>query len=156
SQAEYRHTVAWKQYFGAAGCHHLQSLGPFTRIALRLLRITGIRGSPDYEIATAQHLALRQIHPAGIIGFASSMTAFELKAPRRNGYAVVEIGIGINVIGRPRKRAAELARVDHCVIATSPLVPIKPRGSRSMAHDSRPRASMLLRFRHKRWHPARM
>src|SRR5690348_17967473 len=82
--------------------------------------------------------------------------AFELEAARRDRQAVVEIRIGIDVLGRPVGARAELTRVDHVVVAGRALVTVEPRRGPAMADDARTRNMTLLRLLDESRSPARM
>src|ERR1700735_2949298 len=131
------------QYFSAQPRHPAQRLGPFARIALRLLRIAGVGRSPDDQIPRAQQLALRDVHPAMVVGLAARMMALELVVARNYIQLSIEVSIGIYILSRPRCRPVELPRIDYCVMATGALVTIEPRRDCAMSHDARPRDLVL-------------
>src|SRR5271156_4773194 len=119
--------------FRAQPRHHAQRLGPFARIALRLLRIARIGRRPDDQISGAQHLALRNIDPAMVVGLAARMMAFVLVVARNYVQLTIEVGIRIYILSRPRGRPIELPGIDYCVIATGALVAIEPRRDCAMS-----------------------
>src|SRR5712692_9903207 len=84
------------------------------------------------------------------------MMAFELEAAGADRQAVVEIRIGIDVLGGPVGARAELTRVDHVIVAGRALVTVEARGGRPMADDARTRNVTLLRLLDKGRRPARM
>src|SRR5713101_4339980 len=82
--------------------------------------------------------------------------AFELEAAGTDRQAVVEIRIGIDVLGGPVGARAELTRVDHVIVAGRALVTVEARGGRPMADDARTRNVTLLRLLDEGGRPARM
>src|SRR5271167_4604896 len=129
--------MAGYQYFSAQPRHHAQCLGPFARIALRFLRIARVGRRPDDQISSAQQLALRDKHPAMVVGLAARMMAFELVVARNNIQLTIEVSIRIYILSRPSCRPIELPRIDYCVIASGSFVAIEPRRDCAMSHDAR-------------------
>src|SRR5260370_26516370 len=82
--------------------------------------------------------------------------AFEFEAAGADRQAVVEIRIGIDVVGGPGGARGELTRGDHVIVAGRALVTVEPRGGRAMADDSRTCNVTLLRLLDEGRHPARM
>ena len=144
------------EHFSSQPRHHAQRLGPFARIALRLLRIARVGRGPDDQISGAQHFALRNVYPAMVVGLAARMMAFELVVARNYIQLTIEVSIRIYILSRPRRGPAELPRIDYIVIASGALVAIESRRDCAMAHDARPRDLVLLRIRDNRRHPARV
>src|SRR5437870_10567398 len=68
-----RIAVPGQQELGAERVHGAQRARPFDRIALHLLRIAGVRGGPDEEIAGAEHLAFGDPRPRMIVGLATAV-----------------------------------------------------------------------------------
>src|ERR1700687_3971221 len=62
--------------------------------------------------------------------------AFELEAAGPHRQTVVEIRIGIDVLGGPVGGRAELPRVHHVIVACRALVTVEARGGRPMADDA--------------------
>src|SRR6266446_7404455 len=82
--------------------------------------------------------------------------AFEFETAGADRQAVVEIRIGIDVLGGPVGARAELTRVDHVIVAGCALVTVEPRGGRAMADDAGTRNVTLPRLLDEGRHPARM
>src|SRR5260370_34660053 len=82
--------------------------------------------------------------------------AFELEAAGTDRQAVVEIRIGIDVLGGPVADRAELTRVDHVIVAGRALVTVEARGGRPMPDHTRTRNVVVLRLLDEGRHPARM
>src|ERR1700688_5070198 len=127
------------QHLRAGPRHRAQRLRPFARIALRLLRISRVGRRPDYQVSGAEHLPMRDKHPAMVVGLAARMMAFKPIVARNYIQLTIEVGIGIYILSRPRRGPIELPGIDDVVISGAALVAIEPRRDRAMPHHARPR-----------------
>src|SRR5258706_3733785 len=69
---------------------------------------------------------------------------FELHGTGRNGKAIFEVGIGIDILSRPFRKLIELPRIDYSIVAIGPLVTIESRHHSAMPDDARASDFVLL------------
>ena len=91
---------------------------PVLRVALHLLRIPGVGGAPDDQVAGAQGPPLGHPHPRVVVGFAAGVVQLGGDASEVEIESVGVGDIGPAVLDRPlQPRRAELPLVDHGVVA---------------------------------------
>ena len=151
---EYRETVARTHHLGALARHLPQTRRPFTRPALRLLRIAGIRHRPDEQIPGEQPLLLRHPGPGRVLGLSSRVRHLERKLPNRKPDRIVERNVWIPKLIWPRQphvfrihpRTNELPRVDRRVVPHRPLVAIEVSGNMPLPIYDRSRLPLPRRL----------
>ena len=81
-----------------------------------------------------------------VLGTPPEAAAITLEAAGADCQTIVEIRIGIDVLGGPVGARAELTRVDHVIVAGRALVTVEPGGSRAMPNDAGTRDVVVLRL----------
>ena len=113
-RAEHRIAVPGHQNVCAELRHRTQRLGPFARVALRLLRIARIGRRPDDQVAGEENFLRGEVDPTMIVGLTARVMAFKLMLARGNVQLMIEVGVGIDILGR----AIPSGRLNCRVLAT--------------------------------------
>ena len=138
-----RVAVPGQEELGAERVHGAQRARPFERIALHLLRITGVRGGPDEEVSGAEHPALGDPGPGVIVGLAAAVPQGEAHPANLEVERVAVGRVGVAVVGWPDEaRDAELARVDGPVIPRRQAVAVEAGGNPLVRDHARRRPAL--------------
>ena len=101
--AEDGQAVAGNHERGVEGGHAPAERRPTRRDSAGPLRIAGIRGGPDEEIARSENLSLRDPAHDRVLGLAAGVAKLEGQRARRKRQPIVELDVRIAVLIRPAK-----------------------------------------------------
>lgn len=94
--AAYGEAVRRQEQLGIHRGHVAERPRPLERIALHLLRITGVRKVPDEEVARTDRLPLRNPRPGMVVGFTLGVPEFDLEPAdlHRHPVGIGQVGLG--------------------------------------------------------------
>ncbi len=127
--------------------HPAQRGGPLPGVTLHLLRVAGVWRRPDEQVPAAQHARPGYPGDSVVVGLALLVPQFEAR-PADVDPKLVAVGpVRVPVLNRPAKsRDAELALVDHLVVAGRHDVTVEPGRQRLVRDNDRPWPAALGRL----------